>query len=187
MNITTRIGAIAIAATATLGLGLGIAGTAFAGTSPGTVIAVTHASSHPDTTNVSGPGTACGTSSNGATWAFDNLARQFRVTSAGADEWTVVITDNGSFSGFADPANCNALTSNGSIRGTITFDVTSATSPDPAGLAPQYVGDVSTTQMVNALFDGQATSVIGGAYSYSYQNGNYVQDTSGITGDVVGH
>jgi hypothetical protein len=41
--------------------------------------------------------------------------------------------------------------------------------------------------MVNDLFGGQATSVIGGDYSYSYQNGNYVQDTSGITGDVVGH
>jgi hypothetical protein len=187
MNITMRIGAMAIAATATLGLGVGIAAAAFAGTSPGTVIAVTHASSHPDTTNVSGPGTACGSSSNGATWAFDNLARQFRVTSAGTNEWTVVITDNGSFSGFADPATCSALTSNGSIRGTITFDVQSATAPDPSRLAPGYVGDVSTTQMVNDLFDGQATSVNGGDYFYSYQNGNYVQDTSGTTGDVVGH
>jgi hypothetical protein len=186
MNITTKIGAMAIAVTATLGLGAGIAGTAFAGTGPGTVMAVTHASSHPDTTSVSGPGTACGSSSNGPTWALDNIARQFRVTSTGANEWTVVITDNGSFSGFADPANCNALISNGSIRGTITFDVTSATPPDPAALAPQYRGDVSTTQMVNDLFAGNATSVIGGDYSYSYQNGNYIQDTSGSTGDVVG-
>ncbi|HEY2639231.1 MAG TPA: hypothetical protein VGI66_05025 [Streptosporangiaceae bacterium] len=178
---------MAIAATATLGLGAGIAGAAFADTSPGTVKAVTHASSHPDTTNVSGPGMACGSSSNGATWAFDNIARQFSVTSTAANEWTVVITDNGSFSGFADPTTCGALTSNGSIRGTITFDVQSATPPDPAGLAPQYVGDVSTTQMVNDLFDGKATSVIGGQYSYSYQNGNYVQDTSGVSGHVVGH
>jgi hypothetical protein len=179
-----RIVAIAIAATAAGGLGVVSAGSALASTGP--LIAVTHASDHPDTTSASGP--ACGTSGNGPTWALDNIARQFRVTSNADGSWTVVVTDNGSFSGFADPTTCQALTSTGSIRGTITFDVVSPSPPSASGLAPQYVGDVSTTQMVRDLFGGQATSVVGGAYHYSYQNGNYVQDSStGSTGDVNGH
>lgn len=189
MNIRTRIATLAIAATAALGLGVMSAGSALASTGP--VIAVTHTSGHPDTTNVSGPGTACGASTNGSTWAADNLTRQFRVTPNGTGAWTVDITDNGSFSGFADPTTCLPLTSNGSIRGTITYNVQSTSPPDPSGLAPQYAGDVSTSQMIGDLFDGNATSIVGGAYDYSYQNGNYVQSfdgvTSTITGDVVGH
>jgi hypothetical protein len=179
---------MAIAATAALGLGVMTAGAALASTGP--VTAVTHALNHPDTTSASGG--VCGSSANGPTWANDNIARQFRVTPNGTNEWTVAITDNGSFSGFADPATCQPLTSNGSIRGSITYNVGSANSPDPSGLAPQYRGDVSTSQMVRDLFNDDPSMVItGGPYAYSYQNGNYVQSfdgfTSTITGDVVGH
>lgn len=185
MNSRMRIAAMAIAGVGALGLGVGTAGAALASSGP--VTAVTHVINHPDTTSGSG-GTACGTSSNGATWANDNMARQFAVTNNGSGSYTVTITDNGSFSGFADPTTCQPLTSHGPIKGTYTLAVTDTTNgPDPAGLASQYVGDVSTTQMVRDLFDGTATSVVGGAYHYSYQNGNYVQDTNYITGDVVGH
>jgi sugar (pentulose or hexulose) kinase len=183
MNIRMRAAAVAIAATGALGLGVLGAGSALAGTGP--VTAVTHASQHPDTTNAAGG--VCGTSDNGPTWALDNLSRQFAVTDNGDGTFTVVVTDHGSFSGFANPADCTPLTSNGPIDGTYTLTVTSATGPDPAGLKPQYTGAVSTTQMVRDLFDGTPTSIVGGDYYYSYQNGNYVQDTQGISGEIRGH
>jgi hypothetical protein len=165
MDIRMRIATMAIAGAGALGLAVMGAGAALAST--GTVTAVTHASDHPDTTNASGP--ACGTSDNGN------------------GTFTVVITDHGSFAGFADPNTCLPLTSNGPVDGTYTLTVTSSTGPDPAGLAPQYRGQVSTSSMVQDLFDGHATSIVGGFYSFSYQNGNYVQDSNGITGSIRGH
>jgi sugar (pentulose or hexulose) kinase len=187
MNIRMRTAVTAIAATGALGLGVLGAGSALAGSGP--VTAVTHASDHPDTTNVSGPGTACGTSPNGPTWALDNLSRQFAVTDSGGGDYTVVITDRGSFAGFADPASCQPLTSHGPIQGTYTVYVHSTSGPDPAGLPAQEPGDVGTSAMVQQLFDGNATAIVGGDYYYSYQNGNYVQSSQPpyITGDVVGH
>jgi hypothetical protein len=183
MDIRMRIATMAIAGVGALGLTMMGAGAALAGT--GTVTAVTHASDHPDTTNASGP--ACGISGNGPTWATDNLSRKFSVTDNGNGTFTVVITDHGSFAGFADPNTCQALASNGPIEGTYTLTVTSPTGPDPAGLAPQYRGQVSTSSMVQDLFGDSATSIVGGFYSYSYQNGNYVQDSNGITGSIRGH
>jgi hypothetical protein len=185
MKIRMRTAEIAIGAVGALGLCVLGAVPALAGNGP--VTAVTHASDHPDTTDTSGPG--CGTSSNGPTWALDNLSRHFAVTDNGAGSYTVVITDHGSFAGFADPANCQPLTSNGPIYGTITVYVNSPNGPDPASLPAQEPGDVSTSAMVQQLFDGKATSITGGDYYYSYQNGNYVQSSQPpyITGDVVGH
>lgn len=175
----------AIAATGALGLCVLGTGPALAGTGP--VTAVIHASNHPDTTDVSGP--ACGTSANGPTWATDNLSRQFSVTDNGGGSYTVVITDHGSFAGFADPANCQPLTSSGPIQGTYTVSVTSPNGPDPANLPTQEPGNVGTLAMVQQLFDGNATSITGGDYYYSYQNGNYIQSSQPpyITGDIVGH
>jgi hypothetical protein len=111
------------------------------------------------------------------------------VTDTGAGNYTVVITDHGSFAGFADPANCQPLTSNGPIYGTYTVYVNSPNGPDPASLPAQEPSDVGTLAMVQQLFDGKATSITGGDYYYSYQNGNYVQSSQPpyITGDVVGH
>lgn len=185
MKIRTRTAATAIAAAGALGFGVLGAGSALAGTGP--VKAVTHASQHPDTTDVSGP--ACGTSPNGPTWALDNLSRQFTVTDNGGGNYTVVITDHGSFTGFADPTTCQPLTSHGPIHGTYTLTVVSPNGPDPANLPAQEPSDVSTSAMVRQLFDGNATSVTGGDYYYSYQNGNYIQSSQPpyITGDVNGH
>lgn len=185
MEIKARIAAFALAAAGAAGLGGLAAGPALAGNGP--VTAVTHASQHPDTTSVSGPG--CGTSANGPTWALDNLSRQFSVTDNGDGTYTVTITDHGSFAGFADPTTCQPLTSDGSVSGSYTLTVTSPTGPDPSGLAPQYEGAVSTTDMVRDLFDHNATSIQGGAYNYSYQHGNYVQSSQPpyTTGDVAGH
>lgn len=109
------------------------------------------------------------------------------MTDNGNGTFTVVVADHGSFVGFADPNTCQALTSNGPIQGTYTLSVTSPAGPDPAGLAPQYRGEVSTSSMVQDLFDGHATLIQGGFHSYSYQNGNYVQDSNAITGSIRGH
>ncbi len=157
-----------------------------------TVKAVTHAANHPDTC-------ACTTdelSSNGYVWAYDNLARQFTVTSEGGEIYTVVITDNGSFAAFAEPNNADLntffpITANGSIRGTITYTVQATEGPDPSALPPQMPGDVSTTEMINTLFqDSVIGPLSGGDYTYTYRAGGdtYVQSSSsGITGDITGH
>jgi hypothetical protein len=84
-----------------------------------------------------------------------------------------------------------ALSENGHRVRTRHFggSITSTTGPDPGGLAPQYVGAVSTTDMVKDLFDGLATNIVGGDYVYSYQHGDYVQSSQPpyTTGDVTGH
>jgi hypothetical protein len=190
------------AAVASFGSGV-IAGTASASivapSASGDVTAVTHAADHPDTTNVSGPATL--TSTGGPVWAFDDLAVRFTVTpgSTGSDggNYSVTITDNGSFSAFADPTTGDAITASGSVRGTIQYDVFSSTPPDPANLPAQEPGDstrdqagmgsaVHTVAMLNQLFGGNAVIVGGGAYTFTYKagGGTYVQDTNGISGDI---
>ena len=180
------------------------------------VTAVTHSAQHDDTT--SGPLVgALKYSDNGPVWAYDNLSEHFTVTpytipqTDGAN-YSVVITDTGSFQGFADPgANGTqsqsdgygqALTSTGSVKGTIQYDVSSATPPNPANLPAQEPDHTSMGVALNQLFGATDGSSIfadavgphvtgGGNYNFSYQNGNYVQSfdgtTSIITGDVKGH
>ncbi len=193
MNIRTRIVTTAVAAAGALALGTVMASAALAGTGPpGTATAVTHASSHPDTCAC----TTDVTSPNGYVWAYDNLARKFTVTAEnGPGNYQVTVTDNGSFAAFAEPNNPDLttfypITANGSVRGTITYDVESPNSPDPSALPSQEPGDVSTSDMISALFGGTATIVGGGAYTYTYTAGGntYAQSSlTGITGDITGH
>lgn len=165
MNMRMRIAAAAVAATATVGLGVIGTGAALAGTA--TVTAVTHTSGHADTTSVAGPCT--GTSANGPVWAYDNLSRRFTVTpESAANTYSVTINDNGSFSEFANPVTGQCQVGAGSVRGTIQFDVYSSSSPDPAALPAQISGDVSTVATITALFDGTASIVGGGSYTYTY-------------------
>jgi len=156
---------------------------ASAATSPPTVKAVVHSSQHPDTSNV------CGTGAIGpdCVWGYDNLSRQIVVTPAGPGQWTVNITDNGSFAGFADPVTGAALASNGPVKGSYQLTVASAHAPDADNLPAQMDGDVHTTDMIKQLFGDPGAEVTGGPYRYSYQNGSYVQDTNGVSGDVRGH
>jgi hypothetical protein len=114
----------------------------------------------------------------------------------------------GSFHGFADPKTAAALQSDGSVKGTIEYDVNSGSLvPDKANLASQYTVDPTTgtpalSDLINHLFGGSVQVVGGTAYSFSYQNGNYTQvQLSGTgtpgngfanglyipTGDVTGH
>jgi hypothetical protein len=155
----------------------------------GTVTATTHASHHPDTcsctTNV--------TSSNGDVWAYDNLSRKFTVTTTGSGTYQVVISDSGSFAAFAEPNNADLttnypITANGSISGTITYDVSSTNPPVASALPAQEPGDVTTSAMINAIFNGGVTSIAGGAYTYTYKSGGqtYTQSSStGISGNIT--
>jgi hypothetical protein len=161
--------------------------------------AVTHSPAHNDTTS----GTVTGAlqpSSSGAVWAVDNMTEQFTVAPVSGPNganYQVTIDVTGSFKGFADPgANGTtdptqgygqALTSSGPVKGTITYDVKSSTPPDPAKLLPNQAPNTGLGAALNQLFGGNATVVGGGNYTFSYQNGSYVQDTTGIHGDVTGH
>jgi hypothetical protein len=84
--------------------------------------------------------------------------------------------------------------SNGPVKGTIEYDVYSASAPNPSSLLPNQAPDTGLRAALSQLFDNQPTSALivgGGDYNFSYQNGKYVQSqvgpTSTITGDVTGH
>ena len=124
------------------------------------------------------------------------------VTGNPGYNYQVIINVTGSFKGFADPGldgNTNdlgygqPLTSSGPVKGTITYNVESNTPPDPANLLPNQDPNTGLGAALSQLFDGQAASDLivgsGSNYSFSYQNGNYVQDDigTGIHGDVTGH
>jgi hypothetical protein len=190
MKIKKRLAPIAMAPVGALGIGALTAGAALAGPGPGTVKAVTHASNLPDTC-------ACTTdtlSSNGCVWAYDNLSRQFTVTSNGNNDYTVVVTDHGSFAAFAEPNNADLntfypISANGSINGTYTVDVVSASAPNPAAVPAQVSGDQSTSATIRMLFNNPSAVVTGGDYTYTYKAGGntYTQTTNSITGDITGH
>jgi hypothetical protein len=215
-----RIMFIGAASAAALAGSIALAAPAMASNGNGPLTAVTHAADHPDTTSGPGGSALLDSPGYGPVWAFDNLAIKFIVTPDGkTNGYKVVVNSEGSFAGFADPGRDGAtagpsygqpLTSNGDVKGTITYYVTSATPPDPANLPAQEPGVPTRDQtglsqgsyehlsgMISQLFDNQPTSGTGsimdssvpgfGDYNYSYQHGNYVQVTTGITGDVVGH
>jgi len=162
------------------------AASASAGTVPGAVYAVTHSAQHNDTTNVSG--TCTGTSVNGPTWAVDNLTEKFTATPTGnPGEWAVTIGVTGSFAGFADPTTGGCLASNGPVQGTITYIVQSPNVPSGALLYANQAPDTGLGAALGQLFGGNYTITGGGDYSFSYQNGGYVQNTAGITGSIRGH
>jgi hypothetical protein len=168
-----------------------------------TVTANTHLNNHPDTTNGSGGGSLVSTP-GGAVWAYDNETTKFTVTSQGGNQYLVSIDIVGSFHGFADPgANGTTdptqgygapLTSDGSVKGTITYEVTATQAPDASLLPGQSPSDAHLSTLINQLFGGSVVLDVNGNplisqvgdYSFSYQNGNYVQAAT-ITGDVNGH
>ena len=214
-----RILLIPAAGAAALAGSIALAAPAMASNGNGPLTAVTHAADHPDTTSGPGGGALLNSPGYGPVWAWDNLAIKFIVTPDGkTNGYKVVINSEGSFAGFADPGPNGStdapygqpLASNGDVKGTFTYYVTSVTPPDPANLPAQEPGVPTRDQaglnqgsyehlsgMISQLFDDQPTSGTGsimdpsvlgfGDYTYSYQHGNYVQITSGITGDVVGH
>jgi hypothetical protein len=191
-----RIILTAAAAAAVLTGSVVAAAPAFASTGPQQF--VTHEPGHPDTTVGGLPGSACGTSANGPTWAADDLSVKLIPVAipaqANGANYRVDIAITGSFAGFADPNTCYALTSSGPVKGSISYDVAATQAPDGAGLLPQQAGGDHAphlSDLISQLFDGNAHVVGGGdQYTFSYQNGGYVQNgapTNAITGQIRGH
>ena len=146
-----RILLIGVASAASLFGVAAVAAPAMASNGPGTVTAVTHVSNHPDTTSLPadyllslGSANATLDSPGGPVWAYDNLSERFTVTDLGGGNYTVDVTLQGSFQGFADPrtqaeedvlglhhAPGTALDSQGSVKGTIQYNVYSPERRDP--------------------------------------------------------
>jgi hypothetical protein len=178
------LGAVAVTAVAV--------GVTAAGASPGVVKATTHSHQHPDTTNC----VTSVTSDNGPVWAYDNLSRQITATpTAATGVWTVTVVDNGSFTAFSEPNNADCTTDHpldpnvtGSVKGSITYTVTSTGTPDAANLPSQLDGAVSTSATIRTLFGDPAATFAGGDYLYTYRAGTsvYSQD-GGISGNITAH
>jgi hypothetical protein len=215
MKLSIKGGVIAAVAAAAVAVPLAGAASASAATVPGAVHAVTHSAQHLDTT--SGPVIgALRPSDNGPVWAYDNLSEQFTVVPDGGSNYKVSIDVTGSFQGFADPgANGQSvnslgnpignysqpLDSSGPVHGTISYEIQSSQAPDAKNLPAQELpgtglgvaigqlfGEADGLSIFNPAHVGPAQYVSGGSdYVFSYQNGNYVQDGTGIHGDVTGH
>src|SRR6266516_2343331 len=165
---------------------------AMAGTGPASVTAVTHVNNHPDTTSLPTeylPGATLN-STGGPVWAYDNLSEKFTVTPAGGNHYTVDVTMNGSFQGFADPRTPqeeadlglrhvpgSALDSQGSVKGQISYDVYSPEGgPDPAALPSQQASDTHLSDEIHQLFPrDDSTEIISGGnhstFTYTKVNG----------------
>ena len=174
-----RIRAIIAAAAAPLALGGILLATASqasaASVQQGAVSAVTHLNNHPDTTSVSG--TATKDSPGGPVWAYDNIAEKFTVAAGSASgTYLVTISFTGSFHGFADPRTASEgssdpggpLVSDGSVKGTISYEVSSVTPPDPSALPGQSPSDATLGSLIKQLFGGNGTVTGGGAYTFTY-------------------
>jgi hypothetical protein len=209
-----RIRTILAAAAAPLALGGVLFTTTAASAATGPSQFTTHMNQNPDTTSLPA-GTGVTLASNqGPVWSFDNLTVKLTPVHLATSlpdtaNYVVNVDVVGSFHGFADPLTGAPLTSDGSVKGTISYDVSSPHGPNGAGLpaqegawtvnlnpAPgqyqvsggQGLGDAITQLM------GPGSSIVGGGnvYNFSYQNGNYVQIQAANqpyyqAGDVQGH
>jgi len=199
-----RILLIGVASAASLFGVAAVAAPAMASNGPGTVTAVTHVSNHPDTTSLPadyllslGSANATLDSPGGPVWAYDNLSERFTVTDLGGGNYTVDVTLQGSFQGFADPrtqaeedvlglhhAPGTALDSQGSVKGTIQYNVYSPEGgPNPAALPAQQPSDTHLSDEIHQLFPGaDATEIISGGnhytFTYTKVNGQVYQQSA---------
>jgi hypothetical protein len=187
MKLPKRLLAVAGVATGAA-IPLLFAASAANAATPTAVKVVTHLSNREDTcgctTNVLDP-------NQGYVWAYDNISRQLTVTQKGAAHYTVTVTDNGSFSAFAQPNNADTSTffptsATGSIKGSETWDVTEATQGlDPSALGSQTGNGVSTTQMIDELVPGGNANLTSYAFGYRSDNGSTYTQTQPASGPLV--
>ena len=140
---------------------------------PVTVTANTHLNDHPDTTSLCGVGAV----HPDCTWAYDNATEKFTMVQNGNGSWSVTMDYVGSFHGFADPRTTAdpegnglgaALDSNGSVKGTIAYTVTSPNAPDPSLLPGQSAPDAHISDCIQKLFGNAAIITGGNAYTFTY-------------------
>ena len=192
-SLLTRIGVPVLSLGLLGGLGATLATSASASTMATTLSAVksatvtanTHLNNHPDTTGVCDTVTTypgVGVIGPDCVWAHDNATEKFTIVPNGTDTYLVTMDYVGSFHGFADPRMAGelggngqgaALDSNGSVKGTIVYDVTVQPGqlPDPANLPGQSPSDAHISDNIKALFDGHVAVENGNAKIF--QNGPY--------------
>ena len=183
MRKLTIILAAAAAPAALAGVLLGTAGQASAATAPAAatvaavhataqapkvVIAHTHRSGVPDTTDHAGPGTT-GTP-NGPQWATDDLAATITATPVAGRPgvWNVRVTEIGTYKAQADPRTGQPMTGTGPMAGWINYQVTSTGTPAARNLPAQSAGTLHTGDLIAELFGGNATITGGGSYWFGY-------------------
>jgi hypothetical protein len=139
------------------------------------VVASTYSPLHHDTTSVTGSATQ--PSPGGPVWAYDDLHERFVVTpETSPGNYSLTITVRGSFHGFADPRMASEgstdpggiLGSEGSVRGTIQYDIQSSQAPDPSALPRVEPNGTGLGAAISQLFGGSQTTVGGGHYDFAY-------------------
>ena len=169
----------ATAAAAVIGSGLAAAIPASASVAP--ITAHTYSPLHPDTTSVSGTATQTLPDGNGPVWSYDNLHETITAKPESAPgNWNVTIrVGNGSnYHGFADPRTAGEnstdpggiLASQGTVTGSIRYDIQSATAPDPSNVAATQPAGTGLSAVLAQLFHGNYTTVGGGHYLFNYTN-----------------
>ena len=183
MKKLTTILAAAAAPAALAGVLLGTAGQASAATvpaaasvaavhaaaqAPKVVIAHTHRSGVPDTTDHAGPGTT--DSPNGPQWATDDLAATFTATPVAGQShvWNVRVTEIGTYKAQADPRTGQPMSGTGPMAGWINYQVTSTGTPAARNLPAQSAGTLHTGDLITELFGGSAQITGGGSYWFGY-------------------
>jgi len=135
---------------------------------PKVVIAHTHRSGVPDTTDHAGPGTT--DSPNGPQWATDDLAASITATPVAGQPgvWNVRVTEIGTYKAQADPRTGQPMTGTGPMAGWIDYQVTSAGTPAARNLPAQSAGTLHTGDLIAELFGGSAQITGGGSYWFGY-------------------
>jgi hypothetical protein len=135
---------------------------------PKVVIAHTHRSGVPDTTDHAGPGTT--DSPNGPQWATDDLAATITATPVAGQPgvWNVRVTEIGTYKAQADPRTGQPMTGTGPMAGWINYQVTSTGIPAARNLPAQSAGTLHTGDLIAELFGGNATITGGGSYWFGY-------------------
>ena len=168
---------VATAAAAMIGGGLAAAIPASASVTP--ITAITYSPLHADTTSVSGSATQA--LPNGPVWSYDNLHETITAKpESGPGNWNVTVrVGNGStYHGFADPRMTSEgssdpggiLASQGTVTGSIRYDIQSATAPDPSNVAATQPAGTGLSAVLAQLFHGNYTTVGGGHYLFNYTN-----------------
>jgi len=183
MRKLTIILAAAAAPAALAGMLLGTAGQASAATAPPAatvapvhttaqapkvVVAHTHRSGVPDTTDHGGPGTT--DTPNGPQWATDDLAATITATPVAGQPgvWNVRVTEIGTYKAQADPRTGQPMAGTGPMAGWIDYQVTSTGTPTARNLPAKSAGTLHTGDLITELFGGSAQITGGGSYWFGY-------------------
>jgi hypothetical protein len=168
-----------VATTAAVVIGGGIAAAIPASASVTPITATTYSPLHADTTSVSGSATQ--DLSNGPVWSYDNLHETITAKpESGPGNWNVTIrvTKGSNYHGFADPRTAGqgssdpggVLASQGSVTGSIRYDIQSANTPNPTAVPATEPNGTSLGTVLNQFFGGDSTVVGGGNYLFNYAN-----------------